>query len=88
MASWSEFETSAPEFGAAVHRLLVGADGVAIGFLATVSTRGNPYLSPVCPIFARCAGAGSRIGARSRAGRLDERGRGPAHARARTTREV
>ena len=52
MASWPQFETSAPEFGAAARRLLVGADGVAIGFLATVSSRGNPHLSPVCPIFA------------------------------------
>jgi hypothetical protein len=52
VASWSEFETSAPEFGAAARRLFVGADGVAIGFLATASARGAPHLSPVCPIFA------------------------------------
>ena len=52
MASWSEFEASAPDFGAAARRLFIGADGVAIGFLATVSARGAPHLSPVCPIFA------------------------------------
>lgn len=48
---WSHFETSAPELAAAARRLLVGADGVAIGFLATVSADGVPRLSPVCPIF-------------------------------------
>jgi hypothetical protein len=52
VASWSEFEASAPDFGAAARRLFVGADGVAIGFLASVSARGLPHLSPVCPIFA------------------------------------
>ena len=29
MGSWSEFETSAPDFGAAARRLFIGADGVA-----------------------------------------------------------
>ena len=52
MAGWSEFEKAAPEFGAAGRRLLIGADGVAIGFLASVSVGGAPHLSPVCPIFA------------------------------------
>lgn len=52
MGSWSEFEASAPDFGAAARRLFVGADGVAIGFLASVGARGAPHLSPVCPIFA------------------------------------
>ena len=52
MASWSEFEASAPDLGAAARRLFIGSDGVAIGFLATVSARGAPHLSPVCPIFA------------------------------------
>jgi hypothetical protein len=52
VAGWSESEASAPEFGAAARRLFVGSDGVAIGFLATVSARGAPHLSPVCPIFA------------------------------------
>ena len=33
--SWAEFEQAAPEQAAAGRRLLVGADGVAIGFLAT-----------------------------------------------------
>ncbi len=49
MASWSEFEGAAPDFAAAARRLLVGADGVAIGFLATAGA-GTPHLSPVCPI--------------------------------------
>jgi hypothetical protein len=52
VASWSAFEASAPDFGAAARRLFIGADGVAIGFMATVSARGAPHLSPVCPIFA------------------------------------
>jgi len=51
MASWQEFEAQAPELAAAGWRLL-GADGIAIGFLATVSRHGSPHLAPVCPIFA------------------------------------
>ena len=49
--SFAAFEAAAPDFAAAARRLFVGADGVAIGFLATVSARGLPHLSPVCPIF-------------------------------------
>jgi hypothetical protein len=49
--SFAAFEAEAPDFAATARRLLVGADGVAIGFLATVSARGRPHLSPVCPIF-------------------------------------
>jgi hypothetical protein len=52
VASWSEFEKAAPKFSAAARRLLVGPDGVAIGFLASVSAHGVPHLSPVCPIFS------------------------------------
>lgn len=51
MANWAAFEAAAPDFAAAARRLLVGADGVAIGFLATVSRQARPHLSPVCPIF-------------------------------------
>jgi hypothetical protein len=51
VASWSEFEKAAPDFSAAGRRLLIGADGVAIGFLASVGAHGAPHLSPVCPIF-------------------------------------
>lgn len=51
MASWSQFDMAAPEFGAAGRRTLVGPDGVAIGFLASVGAHGVPHLSPVCPIF-------------------------------------
>ena len=50
-SSWAEFEHSAPEFGEAGRRRLVGSDGVAIGFFATVGPRGGPHVSPVCPIF-------------------------------------
>jgi hypothetical protein len=50
-ASFAAFEAAAPELGAAARRLFVGADGVAIGFLATVSPRGRPHLAPVCPVF-------------------------------------
>jgi hypothetical protein len=49
--SWAEFERASPELGAAGRRLLIGTDGVAIGFLATVSARSAPHLVPVCPIF-------------------------------------
>lgn len=52
MSSWAQFESLAPEFAAAGRRLLVGADGVAIGFLATVGAKSIPKLSPVCPIFS------------------------------------
>jgi hypothetical protein len=51
MPSWSELEVGAPDFGAAGRRLLVGPDGVAIGFLASVRAQGVPHLAPVCPIF-------------------------------------
>jgi hypothetical protein len=49
--SWAEFERAAPELGVAGRRLLIGTDGVAIGFLATVSAKSAPHLAPVCPIF-------------------------------------
>ncbi len=48
---WSDFEASAPDLAAAGRRRLVGGDGVAIGFLATVSVSGRPRIAPVCPIF-------------------------------------
>lgn len=52
MTSWSEFSMQAPIFADVGHRLLVGADGVAIAFLAVLdSKRGRPLLAPVCPIF-------------------------------------
>jgi hypothetical protein len=52
MSSWSAFERDVPEFGSAGRRLLIGSDGVAIGFLASASGDGTPHLSPVCPIFS------------------------------------
>lgn len=51
MTNWAGFEVAAAELAAAGRRLLVGADGVAIGFLATTSSAGRPHLAPVCPIF-------------------------------------
>lgn len=51
MVSWAQFEAAAPDGAAHGRRLLVGPDGVAIAFLATVSRQGLPRLSPVCPIF-------------------------------------
>lgn len=52
MQSWDEFENEAPEFARAARRLFTGADGVAIGFLATASRSASPHISPVCPIFS------------------------------------
>ena len=37
MSSWADFERAASEFAAAGRRLLVGSDGTAIAFLATVA---------------------------------------------------
>ena len=54
MTTWAGFAQAAPDFAEAGRRLLVGSDGVAIGFLATASDSSSPHLSPVCPIF--CAG--------------------------------
>jgi hypothetical protein len=51
MVSWSDFEKAASDFATAGRKLLTGPDGVAIGFLASVSRSGAPHLSPVCPIF-------------------------------------
>src|SRR5262245_65151763 len=48
--TWSDFERRAPDLAAAGRRLLIGSDGVAIGFLASAAG-GRPHLSPVCPIF-------------------------------------
>jgi hypothetical protein len=50
-ASWRELSQRAPELAEAGRRLLVGADGIAIAFLATAA-RGGPHLSPVCPVFS------------------------------------
>jgi hypothetical protein len=51
VSGFAAFEAAAPDFAAAARRLLVGADGVAIGFLATLAESGLPHLSPVCPVF-------------------------------------
>jgi len=52
MQSWKAFEAAAPDYANAAHRLFVGSDGAAIGFLATASPDGTPHIAPVCPIFA------------------------------------
>lgn len=49
--SWRRFAEDAPELEAAARRLLVGADGVALGMLATASPEARPHLAPVCPVF-------------------------------------
>jgi hypothetical protein len=49
--SFAAFAASAPELASAARRLFVGADGVAIGFLATASGAAHPHLAPVCPVF-------------------------------------
>jgi hypothetical protein len=51
MSSWTEFEREAPALADAGRRRLVGPEGIAIGFLATVSARREPRIAPVCPIF-------------------------------------
>jgi len=51
MVSWAEFEKQAVDLAALGWRLL-GADDVAIGFMATVAHDGSPRMAPVCPIFA------------------------------------
>jgi hypothetical protein len=51
MTSWSEFERAAPDFAEAGRRLFIGADGVAIGFLATVGPSEVARIAPVCPVF-------------------------------------
>jgi len=50
---WREFEAESPVLAGAGRRLLVGADGVAIAFLATASRGGIPHVAPVCPIFCK-----------------------------------
>jgi hypothetical protein len=49
--SWRRFAQDAPDLAAAARRLLVGADGVAFGMLATASREGRPHLAPVCPVY-------------------------------------
>ena len=52
MIPWQVLIARAPDFAAAGSRLFVpGADGISIGFLATVTAAGKPRLAPVCPIF-------------------------------------
>jgi len=48
MATWSEFETDAPDLAEAGKKLLYQF-GVGLGFLATLRKDGAPRLHPVCP---------------------------------------
>jgi hypothetical protein len=48
MASWSEFETDAPDIAAAGKQLLYQF-GVGLAFLATLRKDGAPRLHPICP---------------------------------------
>jgi hypothetical protein len=52
MVSWSRFASSTEVLAASGRRLLGGAGGNPIAFLATASPTGNPRLAPVCPIFS------------------------------------
>lgn len=51
MATWSEFETAAPDVAEAGRRLLYQY-GPGLGFLATVRAEGGPRLHPICPVVA------------------------------------
>lgn len=77
MIGWLEFERVAPEFAAAGRRLLVGADGVAIGFLATLRPGPAPRLAPICPIFA---GGGLYVSAAGRTPKVRDLRAAPAYA--------
>ena len=50
--SWAEFVASDMGFAEAGARLLVGADGIALAWLATQGESG-PNLGPCCPVFSR-----------------------------------
>jgi hypothetical protein len=48
MASWSDFESAAPEMAEAGKKLLYQS-GVGLAYLATVRIDGAPRLHPICP---------------------------------------
>src|SRR5271156_5964114 len=48
MATWSEFESDAPDIAAAGRRMLYQF-GVGLAFLATLRKDGAPRLHPICP---------------------------------------
>ena len=50
--SWAEFVASDMGFAEAGARLLVGADGIGLAWLATQGENG-PHLGPCCPVFSR-----------------------------------
>ena len=52
MISWKAFETSQMALASAGKNRLIGTDGVAIGFLGTVSPSGESNIAPVCPVFS------------------------------------
>jgi hypothetical protein len=49
MATWSEFERSAPDMAAA-GRKLIYQFGPGLGYLATVRKDGGPRVHPFCPV--------------------------------------
>lgn len=51
MATWSEFEESAPEMAEAA-RALLAVPGSGFGYLATVSAAGAPRIHPIMPVWA------------------------------------
>lgn len=75
-----DFEAAAPDFAAAGRRLLGGADGLPIGFLASADAGSKPHLSPVCPIFAGRGLYLSAKGGSPKAGDLRANGRFSLHA--------
>jgi hypothetical protein len=77
---WDELEAEAGELARAGRRLLGGADGLPIGFLATADARGRPHLAPVCPIFAERSLYLSASGGSPKVRDLRENGRFSLHA--------
>ena len=51
--SWAEFVASDMAFAEAGARLLFGAEGAAVAYLATADAEGTPHVGPVCPVFSR-----------------------------------
>jgi hypothetical protein len=80
LKGWDQFEAEAGELARAGRRLLGGADGLPIGFLATANARGRPHLAPVCPIFAQRALYLSASGGSPKVRDLRENGRFSLHA--------
>ena len=48
-ATWGDLATSRPDIAAAGRRLFY-AEGIGLGFLATVRADGGPRVHPICPV--------------------------------------